>query len=69
MPVLRGAVAVFRACRVVPQFRLDRAEMICEWFARCTNPAAGTVAHPILGAVPCCTRCANKLDLTFMEES
>ena len=32
----------------------------CQWFALCTNPAAGTVAHPILGSVPTCQRCADK---------
>lgn len=43
--------------------------MICEWFARCTNEAAGTVSHPILGEVPTCERCANLLHLTFTEGS
>lgn len=42
---------------------------MCEWFALCTNPAAGMVAHPILGEVPTCERCAKMLDLTFKEES
>lgn len=36
---------------------------VCEWFALCDHPAAGTVDHPILGAVPCCTRCATRFDL------
>lgn len=35
----------------------------CEWFARCTRPAAGTVTHPIMGEVPCCKECAEALDL------
>ena len=33
----------------------------CEWFALCTKPAAGTVAHPILGDVPICERCAERM--------
>ena len=37
--------------------------VLCEWFARCTHPAAGTVWHPILGDVPTCRRCAETLDL------
>lgn len=37
----------------------------CEWFLLCDNQAVGTVAHPILGSVPTCQRCANKLGLTF----
>lgn len=36
---------------------------MCEWFALCDKPAAGVVVHPVLGDVPCCTRCAEKLDL------
>lgn len=32
----------------------------CRWFLLCDNPATCTVAHPILGSVPCCARCAAK---------
>lgn len=35
----------------------------CEWFARCERPAAGTVAHPVLGDVPTCQECARRFDL------
>lgn len=31
---------------------------VCAWFALCDRPAVTTVQHPILGAVPCCARCA-----------
>ena len=41
--------------------------MMCEWYALCDNPPAGTVTHPILGEVPTCTRCANKHQLTFTK--
>jgi len=37
----------------------------CEWFARCDRPAAGVVDHPMLGDVPCCTPCAEKLGLNL----
>jgi len=30
----------------------------CQWFALCDRPAAGVVAHPVLGQVPTCSRCA-----------
>lgn len=35
----------------------------CQWFAFCPNEADGTVAHPVLGDVPTCTRCADQLGL------
>lgn len=38
----------------------------CEWFAKCPNPADGVVQHPVLGAVPTCRRCADKLDLRLV---
>lgn len=38
---------------------------VCEWFAACSNDATGNVAHPILGLVPTCQRCADKLGLKF----
>ena len=33
----------------------------CEWFAMCNNAATTTEPHPILGDVPICKRCADKL--------
>ncbi len=48
-----------------PVFRL--AGHVCDWFLLCDNVATRTVAHPILGSVWCCERCAAKLDLTFEE--
>lgn len=30
----------------------------CRWFLLCPNPATTAVAHPILGDVPCCAKCA-----------
>lgn len=39
----------------------------CEWFLLCPNPADGLVEHPILGEVPCCDRCAEKMEQTFIR--
>lgn len=36
-----------------------RAPTLCEWFATCTRPAAGTSPHPILGDVLICQVCAD----------
>jgi hypothetical protein len=33
----------------------------CSWFLRCDNPATATEPHSVLGAVPICQRCADKL--------
>ncbi|WP_018502939.1 hypothetical protein [Parafrankia discariae] len=33
----------------------------CEWFALCDHPADRYRPHPILGQVPICARCAEKL--------
>ena len=33
----------------------------CKWFALCDNPATTTKPHPILGSVPICQRCADKM--------
>lgn len=33
---------------------------LCMWYALCTNPAEGTVEHPILDPVPTCRRCATR---------
>lgn len=40
----------------------------CEMFALCTNEAEGDTAHPILGRVPSCARCAEKLGKNFFPE-
>jgi hypothetical protein len=40
-----------------------RLRIVCQWFALCDRPADGVITHPILDDVPCCTRCAEKLDM------
>jgi hypothetical protein len=34
----------------------------CEWFLLCTNPATVARPHPILGSVPTCKRCNDKMN-------
>jgi hypothetical protein len=34
----------------------------CQWFALCENVATTTRNHPILGDVPICTRCDEKVE-------
>ncbi len=31
----------------------------CLWAAKCERTAVTSLAHPILGHVPCCQRCAD----------
>lgn len=33
----------------------------CQAFALCANPATTTIQHTILGSVPACQRCADKM--------
>lgn len=40
----------------------------CQWFALCDHRADGVVAHPILGAVPTCQRCADMLALDIAHD-
>src|SRR4051794_17231694 len=42
--------------------------MSCQWFALCDNEAVGVVVHPVLGNVPTCQRCADKLSLTLVYD-
>ena len=49
--------------RLIEAVEAARKAPTCEWFATCDYPAIGTVEHPVLGAVPTCGRCADKLDL------
>lgn len=36
-------------------------EVVCEWWAGCTNPATHYTPHPVLGQVPTCSTCAEKI--------
>lgn len=40
--------------------------LLCEWYPGCDNYADGAVAHPILGNVPTCERCAAKHSMTLV---
>jgi hypothetical protein len=43
---------------------MDDIVLICAWFALCNNETTTGLLHPVLGAVPCCTRCAAKIGET-----
>ena len=36
-------------------------ERVCAWFASCRNPADRLEQHPVLGAVPACDRCLERV--------
>jgi hypothetical protein len=38
------------------------SEELCEWFALCDHQATGTLDHPVLGAVPICDRCRDRVE-------
>jgi hypothetical protein len=35
-------------------------QTMCGWFAMCSREASGYVLHPVLGAVPVCSQCAER---------
>lgn len=37
-------------------------EVGCAWFALCDNAATRVREHPVLGSVPICARCDDKVD-------
>ncbi|TMQ10154.1 MAG: hypothetical protein E6J90_36755 [Deltaproteobacteria bacterium] len=41
---------------------------LCEWFALCDREAVVLVAHPILGEVPTCRRCADRPEMADRAE-
>ena len=51
------------------EYNADRTEIVayqewdgsCQQFALCDNAATELVPHPILGAVPSCSRCFQRL--------
>lgn len=38
--------------------------VICQWFAMCDQEADRLIIFPILGDIPTCARCAEKLGLS-----
>lgn len=48
-----------------PHWGNHPAVPVCGYFAFCTNVAEGTIPHPILGDVPTCQRCADRVGLAL----
>jgi hypothetical protein len=38
------------------------AATLCAWFALCTRSASTVRKHPVLGDVPICTECDDKIE-------
>lgn len=55
---------VLRTVEVPPTPRRPTV-LACRYYALCNYQADGTTAHPILGPVPTCQRCADKHALTL----
>lgn len=36
--------------------------MTCQWFMMCNRKATTTMSHPILGDVPICKKCKEKME-------
>jgi hypothetical protein len=47
---------------VYAEFVFGSQEVPCEWLALCENPANGLRDHPVLGEVPICQRCDDKVE-------
>lgn len=39
-----------------------RIDQLCQWFALCVREAVTTRPHPVLGDVPICKECNDKMD-------
>lgn len=40
---------------------VEARTVVCQWFALCDHPATQGIAHPTLGNVPTCDRCAARI--------
>ena len=39
-----------------------RIDQLCQWFALCVREAVTTRPHPVLGDVPICKECNDKIE-------
>ena len=61
VPTKATAVAVLATKLAQEGNEMDTTPEMCKWFALCDHPATQTRKHPVLGAVPICDRCEQKL--------
>ncbi len=45
----------------------DGTRFLCAWFAGCTRPAPWCAEHPVLGPVPICQECADRMGITELQ--
>lgn len=63
-PMRPGAViAQDLPLAIVSKVELVLSAPVCQWFALCTNVATHVESHPVLGDVPTCDRCADRLQV------
>lgn len=43
------------------EYEGEMLEVPCQWFALCENHAVTTESHPVIGDVPICTRCKERV--------
>jgi hypothetical protein len=55
------AVAAKNGMRILGILNITKADPPCMAFLKCANPATTTTPHPLLGDVPCCQRCHDRM--------
>lgn len=65
-PAAELLVTLFLApSRVYPEnevqvYGVNHKRFECDWYALCTRPATGVIAHPMVGQVFVCESCINR---------
>lgn len=50
-----------------PEYPSDAVAVMCRWFAKCDQLTTVGLPHPVLGVVPCCLRCAERVGYTVAD--